>query len=106
MSDRLVGDGEFTQVVSNHFRLDFDSVENFTVVNGDLGANHFRDDEHITEVGLNDGRLLIWRSLLLSLTKLLDETERTTLKTTLETSTSAGVNEVHELLNDMLANAL
>ena len=31
----LVGDGKFTQIVSNHFGLDFNLVEGFSVVNAD-----------------------------------------------------------------------
>ena len=47
--DRLVGDGELAQVVSDHLRLDFDLVEGLAVVNTDDGAGHLGNDELSSE---------------------------------------------------------
>jgi hypothetical protein len=50
----LVGDGEFTQVVSNHFGLDFNLVEGFSVVNADHGASHLWHNDHVSKMGLDN----------------------------------------------------
>lgn len=69
--DWLVGNGEFAQVVSNHFglgksatkhnsltNLDFDTVENLAVIYTDNTANHLRNNDHVSAVCLNHRRLL------------------------------------------------
>jgi hypothetical protein len=93
----LVRDGEFGKVMTGHLGLDFNLVEDLTVVDTNNGTNHLRDNDHVTEMGLNDLRLLASRSVLLGSTELLDKTHGLTLKTTLESSTSTTVNELHEL---------
>lgn len=65
VGDRVVSDGEFTQVVTDHIRLDLDGNVVTTVVDTDDGSNHLRDDDHITKVSLDGLRLLISVSLLL-----------------------------------------
>lgn len=45
-------------------------------------------------MGLHNGGLLIWWSLLLGLAQLLDETHGLTLETALEPATGAGVDEL------------
>jgi hypothetical protein len=100
--DRLVGDGEFTEVVTNHLGLDLDLVEGLSVVNTNNGTNHLGDDNHVTEVGLDNSGLLVSGSILLGLTQLLDQTHGLALKTTLETSTGTGVDKVHELLGGQI----
>ncbi len=97
MLDRLVGDGEFTKVVTDHFGLDFDLVENLSVVDTDDRSNHFRDNDHITKVSLDNLRLLILTTVELSLTQALNQSERLTLKTTIKAATSATVDKVDEL---------
>jgi hypothetical protein len=93
----LVGDGELSEVVTSHLRLDFNLVENLTVIDTNDGTDHLRNDDHVTEMGLDDLRLLTGGGVLLGSTELFDETHRLTLKTTLESSTSTTVNELHEL---------
>lgn len=73
VSDRLVGHRELAQVVSNHFRADFDLVENLSVVDSDLGANHLRDDDHVTEMCLDYSCFLVRKHLDLCLSDFLDE---------------------------------
>ena len=58
MSDRSVGDRELAEVMANHFRLNFDVVEYLAIVNGNLGMNHFRHNDHIAEMSLNNSRLI------------------------------------------------
>jgi hypothetical protein len=95
--DGLVGDGELGKVVTGHFRLDFNLVENLTVVDTNNGTDHLRDNDHVTEMGLDDLGLLTRGGVLLGSTEILDKTHRLTLKTTLESSTSTTVDELHEL---------
>lgn len=65
-SNRLVSDGELTEVVAKHLRADINDVENLTVVDGNDGSNHFGDNQDVTEVSLDNGRLLtVGLSLLL-----------------------------------------
>jgi hypothetical protein len=97
VSNRLVGDGEFTKIVTSHLRLDFNLVEDLTVVNTNDGTNHLRDNDHVTEVGLDSLRLLTGRGRLLGSTELLDKTHRLALKTTLESSAGTTVDHLHEL---------
>ena len=94
----LVGDGELSEVVTNHLGLDLDLVEGLSVVDTNDGTDHLGDDDHVTEMGLDDGGLLVDGGILLGLTQLLDQTHGLALKTTLETSAGTGVNEVHQLL--------
>lgn len=74
---------------------------NLSVVDADNAANHLGHDNHVTEMGLDDSRLFIWRCLLLCLTELLDEAHRLALETALEPSASTSMNEFNEL-QDMI----
>lgn len=56
---RLVSDGEFSKVVSNHLGLNFNSVELLAVVHTHNASDHFRNNNHVAEMGLNCGRLLV-----------------------------------------------
>ena len=96
--DALVGDGELSEVVSDHLGLDLDLVEGLSVVDTNDGSDHLGDDDHVTEVSLDNSGLLHGGGILLGLTELLDQTHGLALKTTLETSAGASVDEVHELL--------
>lgn len=96
--DGLVGDREFTKVVTNHLRLDLNLVEFLSGVDTDHGPNHLGDDNHVTEVGLDDLGLFVGLSLLLGLPQLLDETHRLALETTVEPSAGAGMDKVAEFL--------
>ena len=98
----LVGDGELTEVVTNHLGLDLDLVEGLSVVDTDDGTDHLGDNDHVTEVGLDNSGLLHGGSILLGLTQLLDQTHGLALKTTLETSAGTGVDKVHELLRGQI----
>jgi len=56
---RLVSDGKFAEVVTNHLRLNFNSVELLSVVHTNNASDHFGNNNHVSEVSLNCGRLLI-----------------------------------------------
>lgn len=84
--------------MANHLGLDLDLVELLSGVDTDDGTNHLRDNDHVTKVGLDEVGLLVGLSLLLGLTELLDQAHRLALKTAVEASTGAGMDEVAELL--------
>jgi len=96
--DGFVRAREFSEVVASHLWLDLDRVENLAVVNSDNGTNHFWDNNHVSEVSLDDSRFFVGRGLLLGLTKLLDQTQGLSLEATIETPANAGLNDVEELL--------
>ena len=103
MLHRLVSQRELAQVVTNHLSLDFNVVETLSVVHTHNGANHLRNHNHITKVGLHRLRTLILRSIRLlhlyftceitySNTQSLDKSLRLSLKTTTETTTSTSLH--------------
>ena len=49
--NRLVRDGELSQVVTNHLRLDLDLVEGLPVVHTNDASNHLWDNDHVPQVG-------------------------------------------------------
>ena len=65
------------------------------VVDADDGADHLGDDDHVAQVGLDDGGLLVWRGLLLGLAELLDEAHGLALETALEPTAGAGVDDLY-----------
>lgn len=96
--DGLVGDRELGKVVANHLRLDLNVVELLSGVDTDDRADHLGDDDHVTEVGLDEVGLLVGLGLLLSLAELLNETHGLALQTAVETSAGTSVNDITELL--------
>jgi len=97
MLDRLVRDGEFGQVVSDHFRLDFDLVELLARVDTNNASNHLRHNDHVTEVSLDRIGLLVRLGLLLGFAELLDETHGLALQATVESPTRTGMYDIAEL---------
>ena len=55
----VVSQSELTQVVTNHLSLDFNVAEVVTVVHANDAANHLRNNDHVTEVGLHGLRALV-----------------------------------------------
>jgi hypothetical protein len=96
--DGLVRDRELSQVVANHLRLDLNLVELLSGVDTDDGADHLGDNDHVTEVGLDEVGLLVGLGLLLGLAELLDETHGLALQTAVEASAGTGVDDITELL--------
>jgi hypothetical protein len=84
--------------VTNHLRLDLDSVELLSGVDADDAADHLRDNNHVTEVSLDKVGLLVGLSLLLGLAELLDEAHGLALQATVEPATSTGMDDVAELV--------
>lgn len=77
-------------------------VEGFAVVDTDNRADHFRDNDHVAKVSLDDLWLLIWRGLLLRAAQLLHERHRLTLQASGEPPAGTGVHQLHELLTEIL----
>ena len=83
--------------MSDHLRLDFDLVELLSGVDTDNAANHLWDNDHVTQVCLDQIGLLVGLGLLLRLAELLDETHGLALQTAVETTAGAGVDDIAEL---------
>lgn len=64
MTAGLVGDGELSEVASDHVELDFDVVEDLSAVDGDLVADHLGHDDGISEVSLDGGGPLSGNAVL------------------------------------------
>ena len=54
----LVGKGELAEVVTDHLRLDLNSVEGLAVVDTDDGADHGGGDDFVAAVSVDSVRLL------------------------------------------------
>lgn len=83
--------------MANHFGLNFDLVEGLARVDTDDGADHLGDNDHVTEVGLDEVGLLVGAGLLLGLAQLLDKTHGLALQTTVEPSAGTSVDDITEL---------
>ena len=84
--------------MADHLGLDLDLVELLAGVDTNDGADHLWDDDHVTEVCLDEVWLLVWLGLLLRLAELLDQTHGLALETAVEPATGTGMDEVAEFL--------
>lgn len=96
--DGVVRDRELSQVVTDHLWLNLNGVEFLSGVDANDTADHLWDDDHITEVCLDDIWLLVGLCFLLGLAELLDQTHGLALETTVEPTASAGVDDIAELV--------
>ena len=94
----VLRDGELGEVVADHLGLDLDLVELLAGVDTNDGADHLGDDDHVTEVSLDEVGLLVGLGLLLGLAELLDQTHGLALEATVEASAGTGVDDIAELL--------
>lgn len=69
-----------------------------SIVDPNNTPDHLRDDNHITQMGLDDRRLFVGRGFLLGLTQFLDQTHGLALQTTLETSTCTGMDKLDKVI--------
>ena len=95
--DRLVTDTELSQIMTNHFRLDFDLVEFLARVDTDDATDHFWHDNHISKVSFDQVWFFVGLGALFRTTEFLDELERTALETAVEPTASTGVEERSEV---------
>jgi hypothetical protein len=84
--------------VADHLGLDLDLVELLAGVDTNDGTDHLGDDDHVTEVSLDEVGLLVGLGLLLGLAELLDQTHGLALEATVETSAGTSVDDIAELL--------
>lgn len=84
--------------MANHFRLDLDLVELLAGVDANDASNHLGDDNHVSEVGLDEVGLLVGLGLLLGLSELLDEAHGAALQAAVDPSAGTGVDDISELV--------
>lgn len=84
--------------MANHLRLDLNLVELLAGVDTNDAANHLGDDDHVTEVGLDEVGLLVGLGLLLGLAELLDQAHGAALETAVDAPAGTGVDDIAELL--------
>ena len=84
--------------MANHVRLDFNLVEFLARVDTNDAANHLGDDNHVTEVSLNEVGLLVGPGFLLGLAEFLDQTHGLALQAAVEPAAGTSVNDITELL--------
>lgn len=84
--------------MADHLRSDLDLVELLSGVDANDAANHLGDDNHVTEVRLDEVGLLVGLGLLLGLAELLDETHGLALQATVDSAAGAGVDDITQLL--------
>lgn len=99
MLNRVVSDGEFTQVSADHFWLDFNGTEDLTVVDTDNGTNHFWNNDHVSQVGLDNSWLFVGWSVELGLSELVDQVHWLVTQTSGESSSDSGVTELGEFFS-------
>ena len=115
MLDGLARARELSEVVAGHFWLDLNGVEDLkrttsvnspalicptterthlSVVDTNDRANHLGDDDHVTEVGLDDRGLFVRGRLLLRLAELLDQAHGLALETALEPPAGTSMDDL------------
>jgi len=92
--------------VSNHLGLDFHLVEFLARVDTDDATNHLGDHNHISQMRLDEIRLLIGLRLLLGLAQLLDQTHGLALETAVEPTTSTSVDDIAELVRGQVEESV
>ena len=99
MLDGLVGKGELSKIVTDHVCLDFDTVPVFATVYIDDGADHIRDNNAVSEVGLNCLGLLTVGSLLPDLLTLLEKSIVSLVDAVAVSSSLSGSHKLDKLLS-------
>jgi len=97
MLHRFVRYGELRKVMADHFGLEFNGIEDLAVIDTDDTSNHFGDDNHVSQVSLNNCRFFVRGSFFLCFAKFLDETHGFSLQASLEPAASACMYEIYKL---------
>lgn len=92
--------------MADHLGLDLNLVELLAGVDTNDAANHLGDDNHVTEVSLDDVGLLVGLGLLLGLAELLDETHGAALQATVDPAAGTGVDDIAELVGGEVQKAV
>jgi hypothetical protein len=96
--DWLVGERELAGVVADHLGLDFNLVEDLSVVDGQDAADHLWQDDHVAQMGLDNGGLLQRLALLLRLAQLLEQGQRLALQAARVSPARSAVEHLGELV--------
>lgn len=83
--------------MTNHLGFDFDLVEFLAGIDTYDTPNHFWNDDHVSEMCLDEVGFLIGLGFLLGLAKLLNETHRLALQAAVKTTAGTSVNDVAQL---------
>ena len=97
MLDRLVRDRKLPQIESHHLGLDLHLVEFFAGVDTNDTADHLGHDNHVSEMGFDKVRLLVRLGFLLGFAEFLDQAHWFALKTAVESTAGASVDDIAEL---------
>lgn len=92
--------------MTDHLRLDLDLVELLAGVDADDAADHLGNDNHVTEVSLDEVGLLVGLGLLLGLSELLDQAHGLTLETPVDPAAGTGVDDIAELIGAEVEEAI
>lgn len=84
--------------MANHLRFDLHLVELLAGVNTDDATNHLGDNNHVTEMGLDEVGLLVGLGFLLGLAKLLDKAHGAALQAAVDPAAGAGVDDIAQLV--------
>lgn len=92
--------------MADHLRSDLDLVELLARVDSDNAANHLGNDNHVSEMSLDEVGLLVGLGILLSLAQLLDQAHRLPLQTPVDSATGTGVDDISQLLGVEVQKAI
>ena len=102
VSNGLVSQGEFSEVLSAHIGLDFDGSPVLSTVNFSDGSDHLGGDDAVSQMSLNTLGLFSIRGVFDGLLQLLDEASVLGVDTTSVSSSGLGVEEVdHSFLIEL-----
>lgn len=93
----LVTDTELRQIMTHHLRLDLHLIELLATVDANHAADHLRDHNHITQMGLDQVGLLVGFGFLLGFAQFLDQAHGLAFETAVEPAAGAGVDDIAEL---------
>jgi hypothetical protein len=86
--------------------LDLNVDEELAIVDADDGADHLGDDGHVSQVGLDGGRLVVGSGSLLGLAQLLEQRVVSTGNAACETTTNAASQKLQKLLLALVQQSL
>lgn len=92
--------------MADHLRSDLDLVELLTGVDTDNAANHLGNDNHVSEMSLDEVGLLVGLGVLLGFSQLLDQTHRLPLQTPVDSATGTSVDDISQLLGVEVEKAI
>ena len=92
--------------MADHLRSDLDLVKLLAGVDTDDAADHLGDDNHVSEVSLDEVGLLVGLGVLLGLAQLLDQAHGLPLQTPVDSAAGTGVDDISELLGVKVQKAI